>query len=88
MPAYIHQEMFPLQLDDATPWRLLSNDFVGTASFEGETILKVRPQALTLLAAEAMADIAHLLRPGHLQQLRNILDDPDASDNDRFVGLD
>ena len=88
MSAYIHHEMFPLDADDATPWRLLTSDPVGTAHFEGETILKVEPRALALLAAEAMRDIAHLLRPGHLRQLANILDDPEASDNDRFVALD
>jgi len=88
MSAYIHHEMFPLDADDATPWRLLTSAPVGTAHFEGETILKVEPRALALLAAEAMADIAHLLRPAHLQQLANILDDPEASDNDRFVALD
>jgi fumarate hydratase class I len=48
----------------------------------------VQPEAITLLAEQAMIDIAHLLRPGHLQQLRNILDDPEASKNDRFVALE
>ena len=88
MSKYVHHDMFPLDADTATPWRLLSTDPVGTAHFEGETILKVDPRALTLLAAEAMRDIAHLLRPGHLRQLANILEDPEASDNDRFVALD
>ena len=88
MTAYVHHEMFPSGADDTTPWRLLGTEHVGTAQFEGETILKVEPRALTLLAAEAMRDIAHLLRPGHLRQLRNILDDDEASDNDRFVALD
>jgi len=88
MSKYVHHDMFPLGADTTTPWRLLSTDSVGTAHFEGETILKVDPRALTLLAAEAMRDIAHLLRPGHLRQLANILDDPEASDNDRFVALD
>ncbi len=48
----------------------------------------IAPEALTLLAREAYVDCQHLLRPGHLQQLRNILDDPEASDNDRFVAFD
>ena len=87
MSKYVHHEMFPLDKGD-TPWRLITKDHVSTAQFEGRTVLKVEPEALTLLSAEAMRDIAHLLRPGHLQQLRNILDDDEASDNDRFVALD
>lgn len=87
MSKYVHHEIFPLTGDD-TPWRLLSTEYVSEADFEGTAVLKVAPQALTLLAAQAMADISHLLRPGHLGQLRNILDDAEASDNDRFVALD
>jgi fumarate hydratase class I len=71
-----------------TPWRKLSGEYVSTTQFEGETILKIQREALTLLAKEAFWDVAHYLRPAHLQQLRNILDDPDASSNDRFVALD
>jgi len=73
---------------DAAPYRKLSSDHVATASFAGETVVRVAPEALTLLAAAAYRDCQHLLRPGHLQQLRRILDDPEASDNDRFVALD
>ena len=80
-------EIFPLG-DVAASYRLLTADHVGTAKFEGETILKVGSAALTLLAAEAFVDCAHLMRSGHLAQLRQILDDPEASDNDRFVALD
>ena len=80
-------EMFPLGEDDA-PYRKLTSDHVSTAVFEGERVVKVRPEALTLLAAEALVDCQHLLRPGHLAQLRAILDDPEASDNDRFVAFD
>jgi len=87
LSKYVHHEIFPLTGDD-TPWRLLSTEYVSEADFEGTAVLKVAPQALTLLAAQAMADISHLLRPGHLGQLRNILDDAEASDNDRFVALD
>jgi fumarate hydratase, class I len=87
MADFVFQEMFPLGPDE-TPYRKLTGDFVTTASFEGETLLKVERRALTLLAAEAMADCQHLLRPGHLCQLRAILDDPEASDNDKFVALD
>ncbi len=80
-------EMFPLG-EDKTPYRKLSGDFVSTAEFEGQEILKVDTEALRLLSEEAFHDINHLLRPGHLQQLRNILEDPEASSNDRFVAYD
>ncbi|MDP6849306.1 MAG: fumarate hydratase [Planctomycetota bacterium] len=81
------QKMFPLSADD-TPWRQLSNLAVETADFQGQTCLKVAPESLTELARQAFHDIAHYLRPTHLQQLRNILDDSEASPNDRFVALD
>jgi len=87
MTDFVFQEMFPLG-KDTTPYRKLTGDFVDTASFEGETLLKVESEALTLLAFEAFKDISHLLRPGHLAQLSAILDDPEASDNDRFVALE
>ncbi len=87
MAAFTHHELFPLG-DDATPYRRLTGEHVGLARFEGKDILKVAAEALTLLSAEAFRDIAHLLRPGHLKQLRKILDDPEASDNDRFVAYD
>lgn len=79
--------LFPLAAD-STPYRKLTGDLVSTAIFEGETILKVEPEALRLLAATAFDDINHLLRPAHLGQLASILDDPDATDNDRFVAYD
>ncbi len=84
---FAFQEMFPLGADE-TPYRKLTGDFVTEAAFEGETVLKVAPEALTLLTRTAFKDVSHLLRPGHLRQLRAILDDPEASDNDRFVALD
>ena len=87
MSDYVHYPMFPLAAED-TPWRKLTGDHVSTATFEGETVLMVDPQALTLLTAEAFKNISHLLRPRHLDQLAKILDDPEASDNDRFVALD
>src|SRR3954447_17664749 len=80
-------DLFP-HTEDKTSYRKLTGDGVATASFEGETVLKVAPAALTRLAAEAMVDCQHLLRPGHLAQLRTILDDPDASPNDKFVAFD
>src|SRR6266446_5535077 len=82
-----YHELFPLGADDA-PYRKLTGDHVSVGTFEGCRIVKVAPEALTLLAAQAFADSAHLLRPGHLAQLRAILDDPEASANDKFVASD
>ncbi len=73
---------------DATSYRKLTSDGVATIEAAGRTFLTVEPQVLTDLAAEAMHDIAHFLRPGHLAQLARILDDPEASANDRFVAND
>jgi fumarate hydratase, class I len=83
----VFHDMFP-PVEDTTPYRKLSDQYVGTANFAGERVVTVATDALTMLAAEAMRDCQHLLRPGHLQQLRKILEDPDASDNDRFVAFD
>src|SRR5215471_3154831 len=87
MPDFQYQDILPLGADE-TPYRLLTRDHVSTFEAAGKTFLRVEPEALTLLARTAMRDIAHLLRPGHLAQLRNILDDPEASPNDRFVALE
>ncbi|MEC7490816.1 MAG: fumarate hydratase [Pseudomonadota bacterium] len=80
-------EMFPLG-EDTTEYRKLTAEFVSNAQFSGKEMLIVDPEGIKTLTAEAFSDIAHYLRPGHLQQLRNILEDDDASDNDRFVALD
>jgi fumarate hydratase class I len=85
--SFKYQAMLPLGKND-TPYRKLSSGHVSSFDAAGRTFLKVEPQALTLLATEAMKDIAHLLRPGHLAQLQSILTDPEASGNDRFVALD
>ena len=86
MTEFAYQDLLPVG-DDATPYRKVSGDHVTTFEAAGKTFVEVDAQALTLLAREAMNDIAHLLRPGHLQQLRNILDDPESSANDRVVAL-
>ncbi|MSX55726.1 MAG: fumarate hydratase, partial [Actinobacteria bacterium] len=86
-PEFEFTELFPLGHDD-TPYRLISTDHVRTVETPLGTYLQVDPEALTLITQEAMREIAHFLRPGHLQQLSNILSDPEASDNDRFVALD
>jgi fumarate hydratase class I len=82
-----YSPMFPLGAD-ATPWRKLEIDGISTATFEGRTILKVKPEALEQLALIACKEVSHLLRPAHLAQLAKILTDPEASPNDRFVALD
>ena len=73
---------------DEVPYRLLTTDGVRLTEAAGRRFLEVDDEVIRLLTAEAMRDVAHLLRPGHLQQLRNILDDPEASANDRFVATE
>jgi fumarate hydratase class I len=80
-------ELFPLG-PDQTPYRKLTDKHVERVAFDGAHVLRVAPEALGLLARQAFVDCAHLLRPAHLAQLRAILDDPEASTNDRFVALD
>ncbi len=87
MTDFAFQEILPLG-DDDTPYRKVTGDHVSTFEAAGQRFLKVEPEGLTLLAREAMVDIAHLLRPGHLAQLKAILDDPEASANDRVVALE
>jgi fumarate hydratase class I len=86
-PDFAFTELLPLG-EDTTPYRLLTTDGVEAVDLGGTTFLKVSDEALRLLSAEAIKDISHLLRPGHLQQLANILDDPEASANDRFVATE
>ena len=88
MPEFVYQELLPAGHHDDTPFKQLTSDFVSTFTARGTTFLEVQPEALTLLTRTAMRDIAHLLRPGHLGQLRAILGDPEASPNDRFVSLE
>src|SRR6187549_1377263 len=87
MSSFSFSELLPLG-PDTTPYRLVTTEGVSLLETSAGTFLRVEAAALTLLTSEAMRDIAHLLRPGHLTQLRAILDDPEASDNDRFVALD
>jgi fumarate hydratase class I len=82
-----YSPMFPLGAD-TTPWRKLPIDGVSTMQVDGKTVLKVKPGALEALAFQACKDVSHLLRPAHLAQLAKILQDPEASANDRFVALD
>jgi fumarate hydratase class I len=85
-PSFVYQDPFPLGKDE-TDYRLLSAEGVTTATFEGQEILKVAPEALTFLATHAMRDCSFLLRPKHLAQVAAILQDPEASENDRYVAL-
>jgi fumarate hydratase class I len=84
---FLYTDMLPLG-PDQTKYRLLTSEGVETIEAAGRTFLQVSPEALRLLAYEAIHDIQHLLRPGHLAQLATILKDPEASPNDRFVALD
>ncbi len=84
---FLYAPMYPLG-PDRTPWKKLELPGLATATCDGRTILKISPTLLTELAFQAFHDVSHLLRPAHLAQLRRILDDPEASANDRFVALD
>lgn len=85
--GFLYSPMFPLG-PDQTPWKKLAIDGVRTATCDGQTVLRIAPEALSELAVRAFHDVSHLLRPAHLASLRAILDDPEASGNDRFVALD
>jgi len=86
-PEFLYSDLLPIGEDD-TPYRLITTEGVSTFEAGGRTFLEVAPEALQRLTAEAMHDISHYLRPAHLRQLRKIIDDPEASGNDRFVALD
>ena len=81
------QPMMP-DLDDTTEYRHITSDFVETVNVDGREILKIDPEGIAQLAAEGFSDTSHLLRPAHLAQLAQILEDPEASENDRFVAMD
>jgi fumarate hydratase class I len=84
---FAYTDILPLGPDNTT-YRLLSTDGISTFEAGGSRFVRVEPEVLTAITAEAMRDVAHLLRPAHLRQLRAILDDPEASPNDGFVALD
>ena len=87
MPEFAYQDLLPTGADE-TPYRLLTRDYVSTFEAAGRRFVQIDPEALTELTKQAMFDIAHLLRPGHLAQLRSIVDDPEASPNDVFVAME
>ncbi len=86
-PEFRYSDLLPLGKDE-TPYRLITTEGVSTFEADGQTFLKVAPEAIQQLTEAAMHDISHYLRPAHLAQLRKIIDDPEASGNDRFVALD
>ncbi|MCY3967136.1 MAG: fumarate hydratase [bacterium] len=88
MADFAYTELLPKGPDTTTEYRLLTSDYVSVVELGNRQFLQVHPEALRLLTAEAMRDIAHLLRSGHLAQLAAILEDPEASANDRFVATE
>jgi fumarate hydratase class I len=87
MPEFNYEDLLPIGPDE-TEYRLLTTEGVSTFTAQGMEFLQVDPEAITNLTSEAIHDISHYLRSAHLQQLKNIMNDPEASPNDRFVALD
>ena len=87
MSDFVYKPMFD-QGKDTTPYRKIGDEGVSTVDVNGETYLKVEPEAIEKLTLQAFFDCSHLLRPGHLEQLRKILDDEEATANDKFVAMD
>ncbi len=87
MPQFVFQSMFPLDADD-TRYRQIGADYVTEGIFDGQPIIKVAPEGLTLLAEQAFRAVSHFYRTGHLEQLAKILNDPESSANDRYVALE
>lgn len=88
MTEFVHEDLLPIG-EDTTAYRKLANKGVSTVEGpDGRIFLKVEPSALRLLAETGMHNIAHYLRPAHLAQLKKIMDDPETSNNDKFVALD
>jgi fumarate hydratase class I len=87
MNEFNFETMFPLGKDE-TKYRRLTKEHVREKEFEGKEVLVVRPAALEILSEAAFKDMAHLYRVGHLEQLKAVIDDPESSDNDRYVALE
>ena len=88
---FLYSDLLPIdheKQEHETPYRLVTSEGVSTVEVDGQTFLRVEPEAIRRLTYEAIHDIQHYLRPAHLAQLRKIIDDPEASGNDRFVALD
>ena len=84
MADFIYEKPFQIE-KDSTEYRLITSDHVKLVKQDGREILKVEPGGLELLAREAINDVSFLMRSSHLEKLKKILDDPEATDNDRFV---
>lgn len=88
MPEFVYQEPFPLSQDQTKYYKIPDSEkYVSVAEFDGKPILKIDPEALTVLANQAMKDVSFLLRPEHNEQVAKILTDPEASPNDRGVAM-
>jgi len=87
MTEFKYKKMFPLG-EDTTPYRRITGDHVYVSEFNGKKILVVAPEALTELSRAAFKDVAHLYRPEHLEKLQHIMEDPESSDNDRYIALE
>jgi fumarate hydratase class I len=87
MTDFKYETMFPLG-PDTTEYRLISKEHVRVREFEGNEVLMVEPQALNMLAEQAFKDVAHLYRSEHLEKLKEIIEDSESSDNDRYVALE
>ena len=85
---FVYQELFDLGPDKETKYKKLTDKYVKTTEMNGRKFLEVEPDAFRMLSSQAFKDIAHLLRPAHLKQVRKILDDPEATANDKFVALE
>ena len=85
---FVYQELFDLAPDTETQYKKLTDKYVKSIDLNGRSFLEVDPEALRLLSTHAFRDIAHLLRPAHLRQVRKIIDDPEATSNDKFVALE
>jgi len=86
LSGFNYSPMFPIS-EDKTEYIKISDSYVTKSVIDGIEILKIDPQALTLLTQRAFKDVSHLLRTSHLKQLKDILDDEEASQNDHFVAL-
>ena len=84
MADFSYQNPFPLSKDE-TKYKLISTDYVSNIEIDGRKILKIDAKALAVLSEKAMEDVSFLLRPSHLEKVAKILEDPEATDNDRFV---
>jgi fumarate hydratase class I len=84
MADFFYQDPYPI-LADSTTYRKISSDFVRVETLGDREIISIDPKGLELLAQEALSDVSFYLRASHLEKLRAILDDPEATDNDRFV---